>query len=141
MIRFAPLLLGLLCAVGCHDPGPVAAPSPSGPALPANMKGWELYIWQDAGQTWFTLLPGTNRVKTAAEVFSSPRDTNGPDGIAITIAGLDALGGVLARLPAGETVTILALRYPATELERVATPEAVESYARSAAAQLGLVLQ
>jgi hypothetical protein len=105
------------------------------------MKGWELYTWQDAGQTWFTLLPGTNRGKTAAEVFSNPRDTNGPDGIAITVAGLDALGGVLARLPAGETVTILALRYPATELERVATPDAVEGYARSAAAQLGLVLQ
>jgi hypothetical protein len=105
------------------------------------MKGWELYTWQDADRTWFTLLPGTNRAKTAAEVFSDPRDTNGPDGIAITVAGLDALGGALARLPAGETVTILALRYPAAELEWVATPDAVESYARGAAAQLGLVMQ
>jgi len=141
MIRLAPSLVGVLLVFGCQAFEPAAAPAPSGTALPANMKGWELYTWQDADQTWFTLLPGTNRAKTAAEVFSGPRNTDGPDGVAITVAGLDVVGGVLARLPAGETVTVLAVRYPATELERVATPAAVESYLRSAASQLGLLLQ
>ena len=33
-----------------------------------SLKGWELYIWQEKGGTYFSLLPGTNRLKTDAEI-------------------------------------------------------------------------
>ena len=35
------------------------------------MKGWELYVWQQDGDTYFSLLPGTNRLKTDAEIAAA----------------------------------------------------------------------
>lgn len=43
-----------------------ASPNPS--ALPQSMKGWDLYSWQEGGQWRYSLLPGTNRAKTWAEI-------------------------------------------------------------------------
>jgi hypothetical protein len=105
------------------------------------MKGWELYTWQGTDQTWFSLLTGTNRPKTAAEVFSGPRDTSGADGVAITVSSLEAVSGVLARLPAGEYVTLTALRYPADTLEPIAVPADVQSTLQGYATALQLHLQ
>ncbi len=31
--------------------------------IKTSFKGWELYIWRQGGETYFSLLPGTNRVK------------------------------------------------------------------------------
>ena len=33
-----------------------------------SQKGWELYTWQEDEVTYFALLPGTNRLKTAQEI-------------------------------------------------------------------------
>ncbi len=39
------------------------------------MKGWELYSWRDAGEWRYSLLSGTNRMKSAAELkVSALRD-------------------------------------------------------------------
>jgi hypothetical protein len=52
----------------------VFAQPPSRPMAP-QLKGAELYSWQDAntGAWRFSLLPGTNRVKTLAEITDRTR--------------------------------------------------------------------
>ncbi len=57
-----------------------------------SMKGWELYIWQQDGDTYFSLLPGTNRLKTDAEITAA------------AVKGIDAIQPKLDELEAGETV-------------------------------------
>ena len=135
-----PIAGFVLVLSGCLNP---AAPTPAGDSLPASMKGYELYAWDDGGQTWFTLLLGTNRVKTPDEVFSGEREVIDPDGqFAITITGLDAVGGQLARLPRGAPVFVSTVRYPSgTALEVSATPESVARVLRQDATALGLDLQ
>lgn len=74
------------------------------PALPLRaderpaqkeMKGMELYSWQDADGGWvFALLPGTNRLKAEAEVKQKENQ----------IAGTDALEKKLLQLAEGEQV-------------------------------------
>ncbi len=57
-----------------------------------SMKGWELYIWQQDGDTYFSLLPGTNRLKSDAEIAAA------------AVKGIDAVRPKLAELKKGETV-------------------------------------
>ena len=125
---------------GCLQP---AAPTPAGDPLPAALKGYELYTWDDGGQTWFTLLPGTNRLKTPDEVFSGERAVVDATGwFAITVAGLDAAGGQLARLPRGAPVFVSTVQNPpGATLEPLTTPESVARVLRADAAALSLDLQ
>lgn len=58
----------------------------------SSMKGWELYIWQQDGDTYFSLLPGTNRLKTDAEITAA------------AVKGIDAIQPKLDELKAGESV-------------------------------------
>jgi hypothetical protein len=92
------LLASLLCAVllgvvlaGCHSES-VKTPEEG---QRSSMKGWELYSWQDRGQWRFSLLEGTNREKTVAEIQS-------PD---TTLKGIEALRPALASLARGQYVT------------------------------------
>jgi len=113
-----------------------------GEPLPAQVKGYELYTWDDAGQTWFTLISGTNRVKTPAEVIAPAREVVTSDGyVAITVAGLDALADWLDRLPVGEFVIVTTV-LPTTgdTLETTSTPPALADALRAKAATLGLNL-
>ena len=138
----AATLLSLLlpALVGCQQAG---APRPAGDPLPPSMKGYELYTWGDGSETWLTLLPGTNRLKTPDEVFSDEREMIGTAGwFAITVAGLDAIGGQLARLPYGASVFLSTVRYPpGAVLEQLPTPESVVEVVRGHATALGLNLQ
>ena len=97
----------------------------------------------DGDLTWFTLLPGTNRLKTRNEVFSGEREVIDPDGgFAVTVAGVDAVSGQLARLPDGAPVLVRTVRYsPGTTLEVPATPEAVARVLCQDATALGPDLQ
>lgn len=134
------LSLFLLALVGCQHAG---APRPTGDPLPSSMKGYELYTWDDGTETWFTLLPGTNRLKTPNEVFSDEREVIDTAGwFAVTVAGLDAIGGQLSRLPEGASVFLSTVRYPpGAALERLPTPESVLEVVRNQAIALGLDLQ
>lgn len=58
----------------------------------SSMKGWELYIWKQDGDTYFSLLLGTNRLKTDAEITAA------------AVKGIDAIKPKLAELKKGETV-------------------------------------
>ena len=59
------------------------------------MKGYELYSWKSRGEWYFSLLIGTNRLKTFSEV-SSPK---------IRVRGVRALKARLNQLAASEELT------------------------------------
>jgi hypothetical protein len=60
-----------------------------------SMKGWELYSWQKDGEWLFSLLEGTNREKSRAEIQA-------PDA---TLDGIDALQTALELIAPGQYVT------------------------------------
>lgn len=62
-----------------------------------SMKGWEVYCWPN-GETWnFSLLPGTNRLKSYKEVMGSP----------YRLTGLTALEELFANLPDDEHIILI----------------------------------
>jgi hypothetical protein len=102
--------LGFLCITalvlsGCggrHEPPQPEAAKPS--VLPRSMKGYELYSWQE-GQEWhFTLITGTNQLKSYQDIVSAD-DVVETDWVRLSIQGTENLKTVLNRLPEGETVT------------------------------------
>lgn len=72
--------------------------------LPHSMKGYDLYSWQDGDVWYFTLITGTNRMKSFDEIIA-PEDTLSDDGfIKITVSGMENLKMLLALLPADEEI-------------------------------------
>jgi len=65
-----------------------------------SIKGWELYSWPDDGSWKFSLMVGTNRMKTLEEATSS--DTSALH--LITVTGADKLKLVLSRFPENECI-------------------------------------
>jgi hypothetical protein len=59
------------------------------------MKGWELYSWLNGDDWNYSILIGTNRLKSYEEVVNNE----------IVVTGKDLLKLVLDRFPAGETIT------------------------------------
>jgi hypothetical protein len=91
------LLASVVCAAllavflaGCQSNDVTA---PDGQAT--SMKGYELYSWQNGAQWNFSLLEGTNREKTLAEIQS-------PD---VVLKGVEALQPALENIAAGQYVT------------------------------------
>jgi len=72
--------------------------------LPHSFKGYELYSWEEYGQWHFTLITGTNRTKTMEEITSEEDVISETGWAKIHVVGVDAIGGVLNRLPQGESV-------------------------------------
>jgi hypothetical protein len=73
-------------------------------ALPRSMKGYELYSWSAGGRWHFTLITGTNRNKTMAEITTGEDFISETGWISIHVTGEDAIKDVLSRLPPGEPV-------------------------------------
>jgi hypothetical protein len=59
-----------------------------------SMKGWELYSWPNGNDWNYSLLEGTNRVKTYKEVTENK----------IVFTGIDSLRMVLDKFPAKEYI-------------------------------------
>jgi hypothetical protein len=79
----------------------------TGQPLPHSMKGYELYSWceADEGNWYYTLITGTNRLKTLEEVRAGT-ETVHPDGwVRIMVRGEGSLKTLLRRLSQGEQVT------------------------------------
>jgi len=83
----------------------------TGPLAPVDelphsmtMKGYELYSWEEDGQWHFTLITGTNRVKTIGEITSEEDFISEIGWVKIQVVGADAIKDVLSRLPEGESV-------------------------------------
>jgi hypothetical protein len=72
--------------------------------LPASMKGYELYSWEENGQWHFTLITGTNRVKTVEEISSGEDFISETGWVNVHVVGVDAVKDVLCRVPRGESV-------------------------------------
>jgi hypothetical protein len=95
--------------------GPPSAASHSPVSLPRAPKGYELYSWQESEQWHFTLLTGTNRLKTYEEIVSVENVVSESESVRLTVQGLESLEATLGRLPEGETVTWISAEW----LERV----------------------
>lgn len=61
------------------------------------MKGWELYSWSDGSEWYYSILVGTNRLKSCEEVITSEA----------IVAGTDSLKTALDKFPDGEFITWL----------------------------------
>jgi len=72
--------------------------------LPRSFKGYELYSWEEEGQWHFTLITGTNRIKTIEEITSKGDFISETGWVKIQVVGADAIKDVLSRLPEGESV-------------------------------------
>ena len=63
-------------------------------AKKTSQKGWDLYVWQQDGITYFSLLVGTNRLKTAEEIAGS------------AVKAFAAIQSKLDQLQKGELVSV-----------------------------------
>ncbi len=59
-----------------------------------SMKGWELYSWPEAVSWKYSLLKGTNRLKSLDEVISNK----------IKVTGTDSLKMLIGKMPEGEEI-------------------------------------
>ena len=91
-----------------------------------SMKGFELYSWQEGDEWVFSVLTGTNRKKTLAEMTAP----------AARLEGLAELEALLWTLPAGEGVTWQSL--PPQALPPQAITQAVEQVCVAQSLQLSL---
>jgi hypothetical protein len=73
--------------------------------LPSSLKGYELYAWEEGGLLWFTLITGTNRLKTLDEI-SRKNVYQRDDFVHINSSGWDNLQAVLALVPRGTPVVL-----------------------------------
>jgi hypothetical protein len=76
-------------------------------SLPRSMKGYELYSWyaEEEDAWYYTLVTGTNRIKTYVEISTPESVITEDEWVKITVRGVDALKSALDLLPEGETVT------------------------------------
>jgi hypothetical protein len=75
--------------------------------LPHSMKGYELYSWyeESEGQWFYTLVTGTNRLKTIEEFRAREYYVRPGGWVSITVRDDGELKTALRRLPEGEQVT------------------------------------
>jgi hypothetical protein len=71
--------------------------------LPSSMKGYELYSWTGEGdESWhYTLVTGTNRLKTIEEITAAENQVTQGDWVKITVTGTEELKTLLERLEPG----------------------------------------
>ena len=98
--RSNPVVIESLEQAGKLINGPLAAVD----ELPHSMKGYELYSWLEEGQWHFTLITGTNRIKTIEEVTFKEDSISETGWVKMQVVGADAIKDVLSRLPEGESV-------------------------------------
>lgn len=97
------------------------------------MKGYEMYSWQTGGEWHFSLMIGTNRIKTLEEI------TNGADSeIRSSVVGVTELKNLLSRLPANEEIFWAAQQFTAGSF--TLPPQKTIDEIQSLCKQLGLVL-
>ncbi len=75
-------------------------------ALPRSMKGYELYSWQDDDSWHFTLITGTNRNKTLAEITSGEYYISETGWVNIHCIGKEEIKTALGKVPSGEWITL-----------------------------------
>ena len=97
------------------------------PGASLAMKGYELYSWQSQGNWYFSLLEGTNRLKSIEEIMK-------PDA---RLIGIDGLKQALEYLPPGEQVFWIIREIPGLSMP----PDSVVDEIRVFCDQFGLQLE
>jgi hypothetical protein len=99
-------LLILVCIVfilsGCFKKGVTPVSTILTTPLPHSMKGYELYSWQADGVWYFTLITGTNRLKTIEEITTYHNIVTEDACVNIRVQGVEELKTLLVRLPKNE---------------------------------------
>jgi hypothetical protein len=128
VLRTASLALVVAAATACQPAGGGAAAMPT-TALPTStlaMKGYELYSWQVTGEWHFSLVLGSNRLKTYEEVTA---DT-------VAVRGIDAIQARLERLPRGEQVFWVKQDVPGMSLP----PDEIIEQIKQVCSRLGITI-
>lgn len=95
--------------------------------LPApSLKAYELYSWQIEADWYFTLVVGTNRLKTCDEVMS-------PD---VRVRGIEALKRASNLVPSGEQVLWSTQHVPKMTLPPVEIIDEIRAYCEQIDVQL-----
>lgn len=72
-----------------------------------SMKGWEVYVWESDQGPRFSLLMGTNRNKSASEIFDpAPIETFDREWSIASAAPLENIRTSLSRLASGQSVFV-----------------------------------
>jgi hypothetical protein len=109
---FGLLLAGLAMTLSCSKDDSTTSQKSYLDTLvvTSSMKGWELYSWKE-GQNWhFSILRGTDRIKTYEEVTSRNPSTT----LLIQVVGTDSVKLVLNKFPEHETITWIGAGWLAT---------------------------
>ena len=96
----AGCLAAALALAGCSGtlrPAPQANAEGGADGTRRSFKGWELYAWPEGPDWKYSLLPGTNRLKSDDEIAASDA----------RLENLDQVKQALAQLAPGEWVTLL----------------------------------
>lgn len=109
LVVLSVVLVALLWSSCAPEPKPPPTTAPPTEPLPPSMKGYELYSWQVGGEWYFTLVTGTDRLKTYQEVTIGRKDV-ADDWVELSVRGIHDLEASLAQLPAGTEVTWLGPR-------------------------------
>lgn len=112
--------------------------------LPHSMKGYELYSWLEDDQWHFTLISGTNRNKTLAEITSEEDFISEAGWVQVHVVGVDAIQAALSKLPQNEFIIWLAeMREPSgqTDIQIQLPPEQTTDAIAEFSRQCGLDFQ
>ena len=115
----------------------------SGVEFPASPKGYELYSWSDADWWHFTLITGTNRLKSSQEIISRGNTIDEGGWVKITTDDVQTLISVLENLPGGEEIFWLDGKLVESSAEPIPfsfPPEDIIDQVRQHNDQLGLKL-
>src|SRR2546423_9594364 len=128
MMKFTSHIITIMVVAsllfGCCQASPAQSRDAT---LPHSMKGYELYSWKSRGEWYFSLLIGTNRLKTFSEI-SSPK---------MRVRGVRELKESLNRLAGGEELTWSTGLVPRTVLP----PERIVDEVKSYCERRGIVLR
>ena len=72
-----------------------------------SLKGFDLYAWEKDGNIFFTLLPGTNREKTSAEIYD----------IKNAVKGMSAIENKINKIDSGEYIFLKPIHIDTNDLK------------------------
>ena len=72
-----------------------------------SMKGFDLYVWEKDGKMFFTLLRGTNRVKTSEEIYDTKN----------SVEGMIAIKNKIDEIDSGEYIFLKTIHTDTNDLE------------------------
>jgi hypothetical protein len=112
--------------------------------LPHSMKGYELYSWSEDNQWHFTLITGTNRVKSLEEIISNENTVTSDGWVKISAQDVDSIKKVLKGLPQHEEILWVSkqwLKQAQVQADQITLPpqeiiDVIQEYCK----QLGLEL-